>query len=235
MCFFPRSDKIAIFQSPWKYQNTLENFVLLDIYIWHLDLIITSLHRAWYVSTVLYIDWNVLKYASWSLSNEDLNLNTIWGKYEEFYKPQIKEVCASFDLLTNFRQGNRSMGEWYNAVQAQVNLAKYPPEPARILHHEISWYFLHDEEFVSKTINDRNVDLEKFQVSKVRQLAKKMESYKVTWCHMKQVTGDPQAVQINLMRHQCTEIPQGKHKKRKSVVKPKQSSHKNAVQENLQA
>ena len=34
------------------------------------------------------------------------------------------------------------------------------------------------------------------------------------------------------MRHQHTEISSGKHKKRKSFVKPKQSSHKNVVQEN---
>ena len=36
------------------------------------------------------------------------------------------------------------------------------------------------------------------------------------------------------MRHQHTEISSGKHKKRKSFVKPKQPSHKNVVQENLQ-
>ena len=79
------------------------------------------------------------------------------------------------------------------------------------------------------------MDLEKFPASNVRQLAKKMESSKAIACHIKQVTGDPQAVQINLMRHQHTEISSGKHKKRKSFVKPKQSSHKNAVQENAQA
>ena len=32
------------------------------------------------------------------------------------------------------------MDEWYNAVQAQVNLAKYPPETAKILHHDISGF-----------------------------------------------------------------------------------------------
>ena len=79
------------------------------------------------------------------------------------------------------------------------------------------------------------MDLEKFPASKVRQLAKKMESPKATVHHIKQVAGDPQAAQINLMRHQCTEIPPGKHKKKNSFVKPKQSSHKHAVQENPQA
>ena len=36
------------------------------------------------------------------------------------------------------------------------------------------------------------------------------------------------------MRHQHTDIPPGKHKKRKHFVKPKQSSHKHAVQTNPQ-
>ena len=108
------------------------------------------------------------QYVSWSLSNEDLNLDTILGKYEEFCKSQTNELHAHFDLLTSFRQGNRSMDEWYNAVQTQVNLAEYPPETAKILHCDIFWFFLCDEEFVSKTINDRNVDLEKLPASKVR-------------------------------------------------------------------
>ena len=171
---------------------------------------------------------------SWGLSSEDLNLDTIWGKYEDFCKPQNNEVCAHFDLLTSFRQGRRSVDEWYNVVQAQVNLAKYPLETAKILHHDIFWFFLHDEELVSKTINDSNVDLEKFPASKVRQLAKKMESSKATACHIKEVASDPQASQINLMRHQHTEISTGK-KKRKPLVKPKQPSHKYVFHENSQA
>ena len=105
------------------------------------------------------------QYVSWGLSNEDLNLDRIQGKYEEFCKPQTNEVHAHFDLLTSFRQGNRSMDEWYNVVQAQVNLAKYPPETAKLLHNDILWFFLHAEEVVSKTINDSNVDLEKFPAS----------------------------------------------------------------------
>ena len=133
------------------------------------------------------------------------NLGKIW----RILQPQTNAVCTHFDLLTSFWQGNRSMDEWYNAVQAQVNLAKYPSETAQIF-----WFLLHDEEFVSKTINDSNVDLKKFPASKVTQLAKKMESSKATVCHMMQVAGDPQDVQINLMRHQCTEIPPGKHKKK---------------------
>ena len=52
---------------------------------------------------------------------------------------------------------------------------------------------MHDEEFVSKIINDSNVDLEKFSTSKVRQHAKKVESSKTTACHIKQVADNPQA------------------------------------------
>ena len=50
--------------------------------------------------------------------------------------------------------------ERYNAVQAQINLEKYPAETAKILHRDIFWFFLRDEEFFSKTTNDSNIDLE---------------------------------------------------------------------------
>ena len=71
-------------------------------------------------------------------------------------------------------------------------------------------FFLHDEEFVSKTIKEGNVDLDKFPASKVRQLAKRIENSKTTACHIKQVAGDPQAAQINLLRLQCTDLLAGK-------------------------
>ena len=147
-------------------------------------------------------DFGMDQYVSWGLPTDQLTLEIIWGKFEDFSKPQSNEVHARFDLLTSFQQGNRSMDEWYNAVQAQVNLAKYPTETAKILQKDIFWFFLHDEEFVSKTISDGSVDLEKFPASKVRQLAKKLESSKATACHIQQVAGDPQADQINLLRHQ---------------------------------
>ena len=47
----------------------------------------------------------------WGLSVEELNLDTIWGKYEELCKPQANEVGAQFNLLTSFTQGSRSMDE----------------------------------------------------------------------------------------------------------------------------
>ena len=72
------------------------------------------------------------QYVSWCLPVEELNLDTFWGKFEEFSSAQSNEVRAQFNLLASFKQGNRIVDEWYNVVQAQVNLAKYPPETAKI-------------------------------------------------------------------------------------------------------
>ena len=58
------------------------------------------------------------QYVSWSLPKEDLSLDTIWEHFEEFCKSQANEARAHFDLLTSFRQGTRSVDEWYNMVQA---------------------------------------------------------------------------------------------------------------------
>ena len=171
-------------------------------------------------------DYAMGQYVSWGLPTDQLALDIIWGKFEDFCKLQSNEVHARFDLFTSFQQGNRSVDEWYNVVQAQVNLAKYPPETAKIMQRDIFWFFLRDEDFVSKTISDGSVDLEKFPASKVRQLAKKLESSKATACHIKQVAGDLQAAQINLLRHQCTELPAGKYKKKRAPMKPKQVNHK---------
>ena len=107
-------------------------------------------------------DFGKDQYLSWCLSAEEIRLDTISGMFEEFCKPQSNEVTAHFDLLTSFRQGNRSVYEWNNTVHAKVNLAKYPPETGKILHRDIIWFFLHDAEFVSMTTNDGNVDLGKF-------------------------------------------------------------------------
>ena len=173
-------------------------------------------------------EYGMDEYLSWNLPRDELRLDTIWDRFEEFCKLQSNEVRAQFDLLTSFRQGNCSVDEWHNAVQAQVNLAKYPPETAKILHCDIFWFFIKDEEFVSKTINEGSVDLEKFLASRVCQLAKKMKSSKATARHIRQVAGDMQTAQINLMHHQCTELPAGKNKRRKPVVKQRQPYPKNA-------
>ena len=83
------------------------------------------------------------KYVSWSLSTEELTLDTIWKKFEEFCKPQSNEVRTRFDLLISFQQGNRSVDEWYNAVQTLVALAKYPPN-SKDTSHGYVWFFLKD-------------------------------------------------------------------------------------------
>ena len=160
-------------------------------------------------------DFGMDQYVSWGLTKEDLKLDTVWTQFEEFCKLQSNKVQARFDLLTSFHQGSKSVDEWYNSIQAQVNLTKYPPETAKILHRDIFWFFLCDEDFVSKTINEGSVDLDKFPASKVCQLAKKYESPKATARHIKQVAGETQATQIHLMRHQCTELSNGKYKKQK--------------------
>ena len=77
----------------------------------------------------------------------------------------------------------------------QVNLARYPPETAKILHRDIFWFFLRDEDFVSRTISDGSVNLDKFPASRVHQLAKKLESSNAMVRHIKQVSGEPQAAQ----------------------------------------
>ena len=56
-----------------------------------------------------------------------------------------------------------------------------------------------------------------------------MISSEATARHIRQVAGDPQVAQINLLRHQYTEISPGKHKKRKAAVnKQKQPYPRNA-------
>ena len=86
------------------------------------------------------------------------------------------------------------------------------------MHKDIFWVFLRDEEFVSKTINDSNIVLNRFPVNKVRQLAKKMESSKAIPKYIKQVASDPQTAQINLMHHQCTELPPASFKENRRNI-----------------
>ena len=62
-------------------------------------------------------DFGIDQYVSWNLTDEELALNVIWEKFEKFSKAQSNEVRARFDLLTSFRQGERSVDEWYNVVQ----------------------------------------------------------------------------------------------------------------------
>ena len=75
---------------------------------------------------------------------------------------------------------------------------------------------------MSKTINDSNIDLKNFTASKVRQLAKKLESSKSTARHIKKMSSDSQAAQINLLRHQRTELPTSKAQRKKFKKKTNQ-------------
>ena len=60
----------------------------------------------------------------------------------------------------------------------------------------------------------------------MRQLTKKMESSRSTAKHIKAVASDPQAVQVNLMRHQRTDLPLSKVKWKQNSQKTKSKSHK---------
>ena len=172
-------------------------------------------------------DFGMDQYVSWQLSKEEMNLDTIWEIFKDFWKPQSNDVRAWFDLLTSFHQGNKSVDEWYNAVQGQINLAKYPPETAKILHWDNFCFLLCVADFVSRTITEGSADLDKFPINTVRQLLKKLESFKATACHIKQVAGDLQTTQINLLRHQRTELLTTRHNKKwLPVNKQRQSHHK---------
>ena len=82
-------------------------------------------------------DFGLDQYISWNVSNKDLTLEVIWKKFEEFCKLQSNELRARFDLLTSFRQADMSVDEWYNSVQTEVALAKYPQETAQRVQRDI--------------------------------------------------------------------------------------------------
>ena len=63
--------------------------------------------------------------------------------------------------------------------------------------------------------------MDKFPASKVRQLAKKLESSKSTAKYIKQASNEPQAAQVHLLKHQCTELPPNKHQRNQRKSKPK--------------
>ena len=52
--------------------------------------------------------------------------------------------------------------------------------------------------------------------------------------HIRQVASDPETAQINIIQHQCTDLPGSKHKKKKSFVKPRPPSHKNDTSDRQQ-
>ena len=106
-------------------------------------------------------------YISWNLPTEEVTLQTIWTRFEDFCKPQSNAVHARFNLLTAFQQGNRSIDEWYNAVLVHIPLCEYPKETAAILTRHIFWFFMTDNEFITKTINEGNTNLAQYPAAKV--------------------------------------------------------------------
>ena len=61
-------------------------------------------------------DFGIDQYVSWCLPPEELCLDVMWSKFEEFCKPQTNEIRARLDLLTSFRKGDHSVDEWYRGV-----------------------------------------------------------------------------------------------------------------------
>ena len=76
--------------------------------------------------------------------------------------------------------------------------------------------FLKNESFVSKTLNEGHVELETFPTSKVRQMAKTLESSQSTARHIKKMSSEPQVNQIHLLRHQRIDLPPSKFQRNKT-------------------
>ena len=106
-------------------------------------------------------------YILWALPTEEVTLQTIWSRFEDFCKPQSNAVHARFDLLMTFWQGNRSIDEWYNVVQAHIRSCEYPQETVAVLTRDIFWFFMTNNEFITKTINEGNTDLAQYPAAKV--------------------------------------------------------------------
>ena len=78
------------------------------------------------------------------------------------------------------------------------------------------WFFLSNESFISKTLDEGHISLKNLPASRVRQMAKKLEGSQATAKHIKQVTNEPHATQINLLRHQRTELPPTKFQRKQN-------------------
>ena len=48
-------------------------------------------------------DFGMDQYVSWGLPTDQLTLEIIWARFEDFCKSQSNKVWARFDLLTSFR------------------------------------------------------------------------------------------------------------------------------------
>ena len=59
-------------------------------------------------------DFGMDLYVSWNIPKEDLRLDAIWTKFEEFSKPQTNEVEGSFRFANQFLAGEAGM--WTNGI-----------------------------------------------------------------------------------------------------------------------
>ena len=124
------------------------------------------------------------------------NLGKVWEVLQATVKWSESPLWSSHKLYT-WQQECRWVVQCSTSSSHPV---KIPQETAKILYRDIFLFILHDEDFVSKAINEGNVDLDKLPESKVRQLTSKMESSKATVHHIMQVVGDPQAAHQNKER-----------------------------------
>ena len=155
---------------------------------------------------------------------KEYTLDFIWQEWEKHCKPIANEVRARFDLMTKVRQGSMSVDEWYDAVSRQISLCNYPPETAEILERDVFWFFLSDKDFITKTLSDAKSDIKAYPASKVRQLAKQIESNKATANYLKSSSSTANT-QVHLMRHQRTEISNKKKKGSGKRKEPDSTSH----------
>ena len=73
---------------------------------------------------------------------KELTLDTILGKCEEFCKPLSNEVRAHFDLLTSFRQGNKSVDKLVQCSASTSQSSKIPPRNIQNHAQRYFWFFL---------------------------------------------------------------------------------------------
>ena len=103
------------------------------------------------------------QYVSWSLSTEELmswcNLGEIWRILQASVKWSEGKV-SSPDKLSDKETGQLMNGTMLS--KPKLLWLCIPSKTAKILYRDIFWFFLKEEEFVSKTINDGNIDLDKF-------------------------------------------------------------------------
>ena len=139
------------------------------------------------------------------------------------YHSQMK----SGPTLTCLQASIRTTKVWMSGTTLYKPKSIWPGTPLRLQRSCIITSFGSscDMKIFSRKINEGSVDLEKFPASNVCQLAK---SSKATARYIRQVVGDPQAAQINLMCHQHTQLSTGKTRRKKQGFKPKQSHHNNA-------